>query len=385
MKTKQVKVLLSVLMVMLIAWAFSSCSKSDVTPTNFSTLNAEITAAQMLLSTTTEGVGAGEYQRGSQATLQAAITAAQAVAAATTTTQIQETAATANLTAAVTAYQAAIVVPIAAANLVGQWTFDELTAAAAGTAVKDYSGNSNNGTLQAGHAFWSTVAGFPYATYPAPATNIPTITADRYGNQHALHFLAGANVDIPYKAALNPQSITITLWAKADTLPNQTGAYQYFANNYMVAMSRWNGYKFQLQNSPRAFFTADFDATGSNYDNEDNNVTLNGICKNWIHYAVTFTSGSMAFYINGVNTYTWTGTAQNGNMVLLNGAAGTTTAPQDLVIGQDLPTAAYTTSSSSPNYVNYGGFFIGAIDDVRVYNTPLTAAQVLSIYNLEKP
>ncbi len=382
MKTKKVRVLLGALAVMLIAWALNSCSKSDVAPTNFTTLTAEIAVAQNLIATTTEGVGNGEYVKGSQATLLAAITAAQAVSANTATTQTQETAATAQLTAAVTAYQAAVVAPIDAADLVGQWTFDELTTATVGTAVKDYSGNNHNGTLQAGHAYWSTAAGYPYATYPAPATNIPTITTDRYGKQHALHFLAGANVDIPYNAALNPQqAITISLWAKADTLPNQT-SYKYFANNYMVALSRWNGYKFQFQDGPKAFFTVDHD--GTNYDNQDDNATIHSLTK-WLHYAVTFTSGNMSFYINGQLTYSWTTAGETGGMVLLNGAAGTNTAPVDLVFGQDLPTAAYSTDSNSPNYLNYGGYYIGALDDVRIYKAALSANQIASIYALEKP
>ena len=152
-------------------------------------------------------------------------------------------------------------------------------------------------------------------------------------------------------------------------------------------MSRWNGWKFNMQNSPRAFFTADLtnNGTSGHYDNQDNNVTLNGITKNWIHYAVTFTNGTMTFYLNGVSVSTWTTANEAGTMTQLTGAAGTATAPQDLVIGQDLPTAAYSNDSNAPNYLNYGGFYTGALDDIRVYSTALSAAQILSIYNLEKP
>lgn len=372
--------------VVLVAWALNSCSKSSSpTPVDKTSLTAQITLAQNLISTTTEGVGVGEYLKGSQATLQAAITAAQTVASSTTATQDQVNAATTQLAAALATYEAAAIVPIDPTNLVGQWTFDDVTTASVGTAVKDYSGNSHNGTLQAGHSYWSTSAGYPYSTYPAPATNIPTITTDRYGDQHALHFLAGANVDIPYSTSLNPTAaITVTLWAKADTLPNQSGSYTYWDNNYMLALSRWNGYKFQLQHTPRAFFTVNHDATGNNYDNQDNNVTINGVCK-WIHYAVTFTSGTMTFYINGVKTATWTTPAETGGLLLLNGAAGTLSAQQDLVFGQDLATSAYSTDSSSPNYLNWGGYFIGSLDDIRIYNSVLTDAQIQSIYNQEKP
>ncbi len=388
MKTKNVKVLLSGVMVMLIAWAFSSCSKSDVTPVSFTTLNAEITAAQTLLSTTSEGVAAGDYQRGSQAILQAAITAAQSVAADKTTTQVQETAAAANLTAAVATYQAAVVAPIAAANLMGQWTFDELTTAAVGTSVKDYSGNSFNGAITAGHPYFSTTAGLPWSGYTV-ATNVPTQTADRYGNANkALHFTAGANVEIPYNTKLNPQQITISLWAKADTLPGDPG--KYWANNYMISMNRWNTYKFQIQDTPRAFFTAH--ASGHNtpalgnssdttyYDRDMNAGKISPLSK-WHHYVVSFGGGHEVFYVDGFLVYDWGSSNDAVPGTIVSIAAN----PVNLVIGQDLPTAKYSTVSSSPYYVNYGAYFIGALDEVRIYNTVLTPAQVTSIYTLEKP
>ena len=59
--------------------------------------------------------------------------------------------------------------------------------------------------------------------------------------------------------------------------------------------------------------------------------------------------------------------------------------PVNLTIGQDLPTSVYSTNSNSPYYVNWGGYFIGAIDDLRIYKTAISAAEVTSIYNLEKP
>src|SRR5258708_6975128 len=143
MKTRKVKVLLSVLTVMLVAWTFNSCSKkNDVVSTNFASLTAGLTAATTLLNASSEGTASGDFTRGFKAILQAAITAAQAVADNKATTQIEETAAAAQLAAAVTTFQAAAVVPIDPTNLVGQWTFDELTTAAVGTSVKDYSGSN---------------------------------------------------------------------------------------------------------------------------------------------------------------------------------------------------------------------------------------------------
>jgi hypothetical protein len=51
--------------------------------------------------------------------------------------------------------------------------------------------------------------------------------------------------------------------------------------------------------------------------------------------------------------------------------------PVNLVFGQDLPTSA--------NGPDYGGYFHGTLDEIRIYKSVLTQAQVTSIYNLEKP
>jgi hypothetical protein len=92
---------------------------------------------------------------------------------------------------------------------------------------------------------------------------------------------------------------------------------------------------------------------------------------------VTFGEGHEVFYINGVTVYDWNDVP--GTIVTL--AAN----PINLVIGQDLPTSQYTTNANSQFYVNYGGYFIGALDEIRIYNSILSPGQVQSIYTLEKP
>ncbi len=36
---------------------------------------------------------------------------------------------------------------------------------------------------------------------------------------------------------------------------------------------------------------------------------------------------------------------------------------------------------AAPNYIAWGGYWTGDLDDIMIYNTPLTAAQVTQIYN----
>ena len=90
-----------------------SCSKDNnsIKPTDFSTLYAEITAAQNVLSTTTEGILPGQYSTDAVATLEGAIATANAVInqGGTAITPSQEAAATVTLTAAVTTYQSSVV------------------------------------------------------------------------------------------------------------------------------------------------------------------------------------------------------------------------------------------------------------------------------------
>ena len=368
MKTRNVKVFLSAAIVLLIGWGLVSCSKKkDATPPVVKTeLTAAITADNALIASTHEGVAAGNYLKGSQAPLIAVIAQAQVVADNTAATQIEVNAAIANLAAAVTTYGAALVTAIDPTNLVGQWTFDEIASAVADAAVKDYSGGNHDGALKAGHAFWA-------------GSGVPTLVADRYGNAgKALHFDKGQNVEVPYNTSLNPAAaISISLWFKQDVKapvdPNQ----------YMIALNRWNGYKLQIQDYPRVFFTGHVvkpagDTTYYNYDQHLGGLTQ-GI---WYNAVVTFGGGHEVFYLNGVLVYDWGALPAEllpGNIVSLAAK------PVNLTFGQDLPTGKYSTDSASPYYVNYGGYFSGTMDEIRIYKSALTASQVTSIYNLEKP
>src|SRR5882672_4385447 len=89
MKTKKVKVFLSLMGVVLFAWALNSCTKSnDAAPVVTATvLNDSITVATNLINSTTEGIQDGQYAVGSQVTLAIAIGESEAVAASTTATQ----------------------------------------------------------------------------------------------------------------------------------------------------------------------------------------------------------------------------------------------------------------------------------------------------------
>ncbi|MCK9451798.1 MAG: LamG domain-containing protein [Bacteroidales bacterium] len=353
-KVKSISVLMLMAMT-IFAITFTGCKKDDddeEVKVNKTELQAKIANAETIYNAAVEGTADGQYQYGSKADFMAKIELAKAVNNNAEATQVVVDNAVIALNQAITDFEAKKVTPIAPESIVGHWTFDEGT----GTVANDYSGNNFNGTLKTGHEFFG--AGFP------------TWAADRYGNAgKALYFNEGANIEVPYNAQLNPQEITISLWIKPDVLAEP------WANNYMVSMKRWDGYKLQLQDAPKLFFTAktlvDGDFVYNDRDNESPTINLG----EWYHVAVTFKNNEMAFYFDGTQVKLWDNTP--GTLVTLD-------SPMNLVFGQDLPTGVYTGPDGDFN-VEWGGFFIGVMDDIRMYKAALTSAQIQSIYDLEKP
>lgn len=363
MKTRTVKLIL-LAMAFLSAGLLNSCSDDDegTKAANKDELLATITAANTLLTTTSEGVAAGNYERGSQAELQDAVDIAQVIADLPESTQESVDGANANLEAAITVYESKVIEAIDPANLAGHWTFDELTTAVAGTTVKDYSGNDRNGTAKAGHIFWND----------GDAGVVPQLATDRYGNEgKALRLNKGANVEIPYNVALNPSSLTISAWVKLSEV----------RNNRFVGLHSWNGYKFEVQDGNRPFLTIHA-SNGSDYYDRDAAVSIGQDA--WYHLVVTHTVGNMKFYINGIMVKDWDNVPL-GALQLTN--------QFNLVLGCDFPTDQYATDNGA-GYdtdplkkipVQWGSYLNGYLDEVRIYKVALTGTQVTSIYDLEKP
>jgi hypothetical protein len=357
MKTRTVKLILMVT-TLLGAGLFTQCSKDDPTVVVVKTdLQASITEANTLLTTTIEGVAAGNYQRGSQTTLKNAISIAQVINDLAEVSQETVTGANANLQAGITVYKAKIIVAIDPGNLVGHWTFDEITAATAGTAVKDYSGNSRNGSIKAGHTSFNA----------GGAGVLPVLATDRYGNAgKALLLDKGANVEIPYNSAFNQASMSFSVWIKLAEV----------RNNRFIGLYSWIGYKFEVQDGNRPFLSMGH--TGGTYDRDAAVAIGQGA---WYHLVSTYVAGSMKFYINGVLVKSWADTPN---------AAATISPVYNLVLGCDFPTDKYaaTATNFDTDHIipaEWGGYLHGYLDEVRIYKTALTASQVTSIYDLEKP
>ena len=327
-----------------------SCGKKDSTPPVpivKTSLQASVDTAQMLNDNTAEGTKPGEYEVGSKAALTAALTASKVVLTSNTATQADVANTVAQLNAAIAAYRGHYIDEIAASNLIGYWKMN-------GNA-NDSSGNGNNGTVTIGHAYFGA--------------GTPTLTANRFGQANmAYHFDKGGNIEVPYKTSLNPQQMSISLWALQDTAGRTINP----ANCYMVSMNRWNGWKFQTQPS-LPFFTVHAIETGNDttyYDRDDAGTAI--VPGTWYHLVVTYKPGFEDFYINGDLVKEWTNVP--GTPITVDNI--------NMTIGSDLPTGKYLTTDPSGNFlVDYGGFWTGDLDDVMFYNIALTGPQVKSIYN----
>jgi hypothetical protein len=335
----------------LLSGAVVSCKKNS-TPSSYATdktsLIAAIDSLTNVYNTTQDGSKPGDYAAGARAALDSVINLATQVSNSTAYTQREISNALNNLLAAGAQFSTQLIQQVSSVNLMGYWKFD-------GNAA-DSSGNGNNGVPQTG---WVGTS----AATAVDGETLPVLVPDRFGRPNrAYYFNNGATVKVPYNATLNPQTFTILLWLKRDGTN---------ANNYMVSLDRWNGYKFQLQGGNLPFLTVNT-STGD-HDQDDGGTAIDSAGV-WRHVAVSFTPGTEKFYIQGklVATETVTGTPL------------TVSSSINLAIGNELPKENYNmTNSSDPNYFYAGDYFMGALDEVRFYNTALTDAEILSIYTDE--
>ncbi len=146
-----------------------------------------------------------------------------------------------------------------------------------------------------------------------------------------------------------------------------------------MGLQSWIGYKFELQEANKPFFSVRTDQGGYDKDIHDNNgLPIN----EWHHIAVAFGGGNTVFYIDGTQVQKWEDTPGE--------AMSISDTPYNLVFGQDFPTDKY--AANGDNFDNdkiipleWGGYFQGYMDEVRMYKTVLSASQIQSIYDREKP
>ncbi|MCF7974465.1 MAG: discoidin domain-containing protein [Phycisphaerae bacterium] len=156
-------------------------------------------------------------------------------------------------------------------------------------------------------------------------------------------FLDGASnaVDVPYSAQLNPETVTASLWVNAEA--SGTGHRSPLtsrddgpARGYILYAEPGNTWQFWI-------------GTGTGW------AAVQGPAVNtdeWTHLTASYADGQMRFYVNGFLA------GEGANTIGLNTA-------QPLRIGGG--------ATEGPG--NY--FFVGMIDEVRIYNRELSAGEAL--------
>jgi hypothetical protein len=220
---------------------------------------------------------------------------------------------------------------------VGWWKMDECQ----GNTINDASGQGNNGTLNVGATGTQTTLGTCSAAGSA------------WGNGANGKFGSSLNFDgtddgivIPHSSSLEvgQPGLTVAAWVKINTLP--VGSHTVIGKNgpYILWLEN-NGTTKQIRSylyKGAAWYGA--------YSSSDS-ITLG----TWQHVAFTYDGTNRKHYINGVQSGT-TDTQISGNLDALGSL---------LTIGYDASTR----------------YFDGQIDDVRVYNYPLTKEQIANVVN----
>jgi len=330
----------------------ASCKKDSAPPPvpagNKTVLQSAIDSLTTVYNNSVGGSKPGNYAVGAREALDTAIMLANAVISSKTFTQREVDNALNNLEKAGEQFSTRLLQEVSVANLVAFWKFNGNTV--------DSSGHGHDGMLKSGYLGSTAATAADGGVLPQPAV-------DRFGRAGmAYAFDQAALVQVPYSTDLNPPSFTISMWVKMTANSN---------NSYMISLDRWHGYKFNLNGTGVPFLTVSTSATG--YDRDAGAVTVGaGV---WTHLAVSYTDGTMKFYLNGDLVKTWTNTP---------GAAVTLGSPVDLSIGNELPKEFYNlTNSASDNYYYGASYFVGSMDDIRMYNKTLTDAEVLSIFIIE--
>ena len=208
--------------------------------------------------------------------------------------------------------------------------------------------------------------------------------------------LQGANngyfITTPSTAVLNLQSLTISLWVNVP--PNLTGTYGF------VCLSNtndfWGNFDVFFENLPSPNNVKDISNTilkghfenwkHALVNNKDTiidhetwlgNFSIGSAWNKWTHIVFTYDAATSTFnvYVNGSSIVSPIVNTGNGNLTFQHASA--------LIFGtmQFNVTPSLGTAGGPQSWASY---VPGAIDEVRIYNKALVAADVRALYQLEK-
>ena len=359
MKTNLIKnAFIACVSIALFVAVISGCSKTDTTVTTAdqTKLTALVDSCSSLITSSTVTT---DYPAAAITAFQTVITNTKTAALNSAITQSAVDNLVVNLRAAKTTFMAAAYGAIPVANLIMGLTFDETV--------------TNNQITTEGKPLTAVLKAGPSEIF-GTATNLPTFVTGKKGK--AIYFSNGSHLEVSNYSAtdLLGKTLSIAVWVKPDSTR---------AGNYIISYNYWNSWKFNLQENNKPFFTVKTLATDQGYVNADNELVNSAPNKAWTHLVVSMnlTTGFLTFYVNGALTKEWTkDTAPN-----LTRSTLTYTAVLPLMIGActtyaEANTAFTWTWARTP--ANWDGF-IGAMDELKVYNIDLNAGQVAKLYKDE--
>ncbi|NQZ97573.1 MAG: LamG domain-containing protein, partial [Myxococcales bacterium] len=213
--------------------------------------------------------------------------------------------------------------PASGADPVGHWTLDE----ASGAAANDSSAAANHGVLQQTQGAWGTGVHAGAGLFP--------------GKDHVIL--------VPDSPSLSPTSeITIAAWLRPNRQDTQ----------YVVKKADHNdidGYELSLSSSTGTAFVRFNQATAANTYKIPSTSLYPSDGSTWLHLAASFDGQDIRLYVNGV---------------LENSAS----APDLVLFDNDVPLAIGSEHTGKRP-------FDGAIDDVQIFDTALSASDIASVMN----
>ncbi|MBP6825269.1 MAG: hypothetical protein KA165_01810 [Saprospiraceae bacterium] len=177
-----------------------------------------------------------------------------------------------------------------------------------------------------------------------------TLTQDRFGWANSAFSFDGTQsfLQAVNTAALNSNYTTVSFWAKLKALPVQGEAY-------LLSFGGWQErWKVSLPTHGKLVWSTNASSGITDMDSGAGNELTVGV---WKHLAFVHDGTKDIIYINGVQV------AEKNVAGTLNNTT------QSLGIGY--------------NAVEGGGFFNGSLDEVQIYNSALSAAQIAALYTAQ--
>ena len=200
------------------------------------------------------------------------------------------------------------------------------------TANYTFTANTNDATAYRNHA----------------ESNNAQLTTDRFGKPNSAYAFNGVDAQITAEnsAQQNTPFTTIAFWVNVNNLPVSGEAFLLTNGGWQ---ERW---KISLPSHGKPVFTTNNTSGISDMDSGDGNALVAG---EWKHVVMTHDGSFDKIYMNGVEVAS----------KAVTGGLNSTTHP--LGMGY--------------NAVDGGNYLDGSLDEVRLYNKALTAAEVLALYN----